>query len=674
MRLLFFCLAILTSFVGYSQAPLLNDEIQYSPDGKFDKVFDHYGNEYSLEDLKIDTTSVLKKVTPFTTCNTGYFKLYLEDGSGFEVFDNNTPTAIGQLHAQRRAVLCQLFFDLSQFITPVNPSTPVNIYVRSFVNNLVSPPSGVGAYSSSVYLAPGITTNQGGGIIDNAIWQTINSGIDPFTNFSSPVNSLNSASASFYHGIIAFNFSNPAIWHQNLTVCPSNLIDLYSTGLHEITHSLGFASLINASGLSKLGASYPYFSRYDTFLKTSNGINLLTNTGSCGSLYKYIFNPQLNTTVLSTNGTNCTDPNLIQFAGSVNKKVYTSTTFDPGSSLSHFEDLCHPNYYPNNSYYVMSDGNYNTSLSGQFYSKRYLKEEERKVLCDLGYKVSNFFGSYPYPNTTQCGGNQIVGVNDGIIVNSGIITYQNVYIMGTGAQVISNFLTNDFNPNPSTLTFECPQSVFGLGSASQLNANQILYTPSASSNGGVDLIRYVPKDLNGNKGNITYIYVYLIKDGCTPSACSNMVNNGDFESSSGCYNLNNGSASKCWTNFRGSSDLFSLLGGCTGHPNYNLPTSLSNPPSPTWNNITTNKFFRGLYGGIDVNGVSMYEGMQNKLNSPLLPGETYVISFKAKMANTNPYYNKTKLVIAGSNGPVFSSTGSLNPLPNLLNEIKVVEI
>ncbi|NBR14853.1 MAG: hypothetical protein EBU01_09805, partial [Crocinitomicaceae bacterium] len=361
-------------------------------------------------------------------------------------------------------------------------------------------------------------------------------------------------------------------------------------------------------------------------------------------------------------------------AGSVNKKVYTSTTFDPGSSLSHFEDLCHPNYYPNNSYYVMSDGNYNTSLSGQFYSKRYLKEEERKVLCDLGYKVSNFFGSYPYPNTTQCGGNQIVGVNDGIIVNSGIITYQNVYIMGTGAQVISNFLTNDFNPNPSTLTFECPQSVFGLGSASQLNANQILYTPSASSNGGVDLIRYVPKDLNGNKGNITYIYVYLIKDGCTPSACSNMVNNGDFESSSGCYNLNNGSASKCWTNFRGSSDLFSLLGGCTGHPNYNLPTSLSNPPSPTWNNITTNKFFRGLYGGIDVNGVSMYEGMQNKLNSPLLPGETYVISFKAKMANTNPYYNKTKLVIAGSNGPVFSSTGSLNPLPNLLNEIKVVEI
>jgi len=661
MRTIFVYIALLTSFLGFSQTPFPQQEIQYSPGGKFDTIFDNYGNKFLLKDIKINTDpTATNKVVTFNDCNSGYFNLYYEDGSGFELTSGQDAT----LHAQRRAVLCQLFYDLSQFITPVNPNIPVNIYVRSFINNQVSVPAGVGAYASSVYLAPPITTNIGGGIIDNAIWQTINSGVDPFYPFiPPPISSSNSMSAGFYHGIIAFNFSNPTVWHQSLSPCPSTLLDLYSIGLHEITHALGFASLIDEFGQSKFGSYYPYFSRYDTYLKISNGVNLVTNIGACGSLFNYTFNPQLSTSVLSTNGTICTDPNLIQFAGSVNRKVYTNTTFDPGSSLSHFEDVCHPNNYPDNSYYVMSDGSYNTSINGQYYSKRYLKEEERKVLCDIGYKVTNTFGNHTYPNTTQCGGNQIVGVNDGITYSTSGNTYSFVVVNNSLDPIpITNFLGNDYNPNTTQLlTYECAESVYGFGTVIPIDGSTLSYLPNGTGT-GIDLIRYVPILSNGQKGNITYIYIYLADANCISSLCDSYVSNGDFENSygNGMFLYTSPTLySTCWDKYSGSPDLWERI-NLSPSNNFFFP-SLN---IDSWN-INNNYFF-----GLNAVKNSYIDGIQNKLITPLIPGNNYILKFKAKITESlQSTWNQSSYISVGGSSNISIPVPSYftNFPPNISN-------
>ncbi len=187
--------------------------------------------------------------------------------------------------------------------------------------------------------------------------------------------------------MMAFNFSNPGIlWHTNLGGPTSaGLYDLYSVALHEVTHALGFASLINFNGLSKFGPNYDYYSRYDMFLQNQSGQNLITNVGSC-SLYNFGFNPLLNpNTLLSPNPASCgfsipfngsldntTCATAVKFAGTVNQAVYTPNCFEPPSSLSHLEDQCHtPTPYANNSYYNMSNAN----GAGPSFMKRFLKRK-----------------------------------------------------------------------------------------------------------------------------------------------------------------------------------------------------------------------------------------------------------------------------------------------------------
>jgi hypothetical protein len=245
-----------------------NFKQEMSPNGIFDEVFDRFGNKYSLEDLRIDTGLDSNNVQKSALlCSSGYFDLYFEANSGME---GNSPTEVA-----RRNVICQLFTDLSQFIVPANPSVKVNIWVRD-ISNIISNPdtSGVLGLASGFYTVPSNAPTFSG-IADNEIWKTINSGTNSYTNVASPLNSLGGSNASFYHGVVAFNFSNPIInWHTNLTQTTlAGLYDMYAVALHEATHALGFASLIDASGISKLGANYPYYSRYDLFLKQQQ-INL----------------------------------------------------------------------------------------------------------------------------------------------------------------------------------------------------------------------------------------------------------------------------------------------------------------------------------------------------------------------------------------------------------------
>ncbi len=105
---------------------------------------------------------------------------------------------------------------------------------------------------------------------------------------------------------------------------------------------MGFASLIDENGQSRFGAGYNYFSRYDALLRNhAETQNLITNTGAC-SMYNYVFNSSLSTSILHPNTNSCdTDQTActtaIKFFGPTNTSpVYNPNCFEEGSSLSHF--------------------------------------------------------------------------------------------------------------------------------------------------------------------------------------------------------------------------------------------------------------------------------------------------------------------------------------------------
>jgi len=522
---------MLTSFLkSYSQ----EYEINLSPEGKLETVYDNKGNQLKLKDILIiaPKNSGVLNTTNLNCSTTSYFNLYFEPGCGME--DTTNP-----IHNTRRAVLCKVFEDISNFITSPLSTTgnKVNIWVRNIANESV--PTGTLGLASSFYIPYSNGTNTIGGILDGEIWKTIHLGVDSYTNISSGTN-------TFYHGKVSFNFNDPSInWNTNLSInSPSNLYDLYTVILHEVVHSLGFGSFINQNGAS-IDPS-PYYSRYDTFLRTNNNIPLLS-VGSC-SMYDVSFNSAISPTVLRPgctlpnnisngvlNTTSCA--NAIKYVGSSTVPVYTPTCFEQGSSLSHFEDMLYPTCaspYANDSYFVLS----NVNLLGT--TKRYLKPEERNVLCDIGYNVkttfgvSSTFGGFFNYGGTACAGISVAGVNDGINNSTGSYTFiGSIATTGATSTVvsISGLLANDVN----AASFECLQDITAPTTTSIVNVSGTNSTISSftTTTPGLHILRYIP--VNGTKrGNLTYIYVYISTPpsmgGCspTPKACD-LIMNGNFE-------------------------------------------------------------------------------------------------------------------------------------------------
>jgi len=159
----------------------------YSPAGIFENILDQNGRTYGLSELLIsrptrsllfgnDSVNEPQTALTFTSCNTGYFKLYFETGCGME---GNTPQEIS-----RRDVLCQVFSDLSQFIiSPLSSNGgKVNILVRSINNMGISAPSvsGTLGLGTTFFSIPAVQNI--GGIADNMTWQTIVSGQDSYIN------------------------------------------------------------------------------------------------------------------------------------------------------------------------------------------------------------------------------------------------------------------------------------------------------------------------------------------------------------------------------------------------------------------------------------------------------------------------------------------------------------
>lgn len=652
---------ILFGFTAHSQNSPNQIDTSLSPNGVLENVFDHYGNKYKLSDIIVgkdvrNQKGQLLRGTNPTPMTCGYYNLYFEDGSGMENTSNFT-------HMARRAVLCQVFTDLSNFInsplTTNGLNNRVNIWVRNINNVIVSPesPDDVLGLASSFYNMPYNTTAGFGGIVDNEIWKTIHAGVDSYTNVVSPLvsSSLSSGTSGvFYHGMMAFNFNStdntsipntpPINWNTDLTL-PSfpGLYDLYTVVLHEVTHSLGFASLINSNGLSKFNAGYSYYSRYDRFLKNNaNTQFLLTSTdcgtGTAGSMYNYVFNSALNTSILQpsyTPSTYCA--NTIRFVGTSNVQVFTPTAFQQASSLSHFEDGCFINPitslpYGSNAYFTMS------SAIGTNVRKRFLRTQERNALADIGYSVNNSYGvNTTYQGTTSYAGGvlngiPIAGINDGINLD-GTFKYignaSSAIVINSPTDTTKRILGNDTN---TATNFECLQDVFDatatFSTTSGTATSNVTFT---SATPGLHLLRYVPKNSLGNqKGNVTYIYVYVnaVNNCGVPTACD-LVVNGNFESFLPSFATDNLSKACNWSNGHSISGAAEYFNSSYTDNAIKTPCNFTGYQT---DKIPLNKGYAGT-AIISRPTLPMYsEPIKTLLTNPLLPNSSYQLSFDVSLA------------------------------------------
>jgi hypothetical protein len=617
----------------------------YSQDGTgnraADTFYDSYGKKYSLSDIKVDQSKITTTGPSFRStniCTSGIFDLYFENGSGMEDPTNAT-------HNQRRAVVCQVFQDISDFLnSPLhnvgNPNR-VRILVQNPIDDDPSAAtSTVLASASAFYPAPANTIVAQGGIVDGSVWQTILSGED--------VNASGGAGL-FYNASMMVNFVNTSLnWNTDLSIpAPSDKFDLYTTVLHEVMHAMGFVSFINENGQTVLPTGTNYYTRYDRFLQNAGSQPLVVPAVAAASMYDYHFN--VNTNALHPNcpifppvapasidHTVCGD--AVNYVGTTyTVPVYTPTCYEEHSSLGHFEDECFG--YGNNAYFAMSNAN------GMGVTKRFLQVEERQVLCDIGYSVKTTFGDnsrlnfVDYGTSAACGGIRVVGMDDGI---SG----GNYTIVGNTSATpnipITGFLLNDHsydnafvNSNPADLAFEFMQTMDDPASALTISGNNVTFHSTIP---GIHVLRYVPFSIStGQRGNITYIYIYVTSNNCIPTACNNLINNGGFENINSCGQFIP-TAVNCWVPFNAGSPYI-ISRGCTvmtspafpnGTFNTGINTMHSNPPADTHNGAPNDNFVAFI-------SAAQPEAAETVLNHPLIANNSYTLSFWARTNNNmNP--------------------------------------
>ena len=356
---------------------------------------------------------------------------------------------------------------------------------------------------------------------------------------------------------------------------------------------------------------------------------MLASTG-CSSQYGLSFSSNtLNlasgcTSVSPSNSTSCSDACIYASGNLTYMPVYTPACFEPPSSLSHFEDMCYPTNNPlnNDQYFSMSNAN------GAGTSKRYLKPEERKVLCDLGYTVATTYtsnayfgfgiltgGVYTYTYSgSGCTPPNIWGQNDGFVNGAYSYTSTGGVINFSVSTGINNLLSNDAT---SAITASCVQLVYNTGTVTtNYTTGVVSYTPAAGYTGHV-LLRYIPVDASANQGNITYVHAYVLPGVCSPVSPCDLVQNGNFESQIGCGPIGGTVTASCWIPYTLSPDLFvrncatSSITANLGTNTYSSTISGSLTPFNSHSPLTGNDAVVGLGAVMTGTGLTHSESYAN---------------------------------------------------------------
>jgi len=137
--------------------------------------------------------------------------------------------------------------------------------------------------------------------------------------------------------------------------------------------------------------------------------------------------------------------------------------------------------------------------------KRILKSSERTALCDIGYNVKGIY-TYGIGTSfqsafnlgTDCSGISVAGINDGMNQVNGMYTITGDADNGPTINHVSiaNILANDKN----AVEFEGLEDVFSTSTVlSTTFGNVSTVIDFHSPDGGLHLLRYVPKSADGQK-------------------------------------------------------------------------------------------------------------------------------------------------------------------------------
>ena len=593
-------------------------------------------------------------------------------------FAPETTTSFGFAVQANRDVICQVFKDISRLLNDVNPSNTgrVRIWVASnqsysSMGTWPTPAAGsVLALASAFKVIPNGLNNV---LIDNEVGKTIKGGQNSYLNTPSLIYPPNSD--GFYHGYMAFNFTN-FNWYNNFTNTSigTTQFDLYSTALHEAVHLLGISSLISQNGSSKLSSNI--YSLIDQHYTIGNTTNKLITFNGTTKQWNYVGG-------IGNLETGCGNTNSIFFNG-VNltgEAMYSNAPWSGGSNLSHLScnnasgcsgyalNITPPNDYTMT---VCSD-------VGVHFIKRRPNDNEVKALCDLGYELKNISSVYAYgdnsSNTTiyktysNCGTNNCyaIGYND-----NGYTTNYNT----AKTILVSDILLNDkvgssggfINQSDIKIMPEGAGSVTFTGSGSTLT---LVFTPANNFAGEVTIGYYPKCSSTSINGSMAFIFIYVTPPPlppCNDNGECNLACHGDFEDATNSLPYQNfssylvdlfhtnSSGTTCIRNTYGPFNTGTPLGGLWdcgttwgGNCFHNLPNVLS----PSGNQFVQIGSLWGSKGGVLL-----------KLRKTLTGGNSYQLKFLGRRAHTS-CVKQAEIRLVGDNKPPCPRA---NGTTTLLNE------
>lgn len=535
-------------------------------------VFDRFGNSYALEDIRRGS------------CTPGWTEAVPDVIAGFFTISFcHDPNSANPFTSNIIDVISQVFTDISQLIVqqPCGATFP-QIFIQ------INAPMGMSTNNpgtASQFYFPELEIftnlqNENSGVLYGEVWRAINTGVNDPT---------------YMDAMIDINLYTLG-WPWNVNLVPNQTqvgqIDLYSVILHEVLHSFGFASLIDANGNSRLFPT-SFYSRFDTYLQ-SNGIDLI----DWNNLYSTQFNALLNPIV----DLQRVCPDAVHFSGPFSN-MFSITNFSQGA-LSHFGCLL------NTDPQVMKPG---ITPGLEF---RVPMEEDIDVLRDLGYAISGMFQNVLITTGSNPG---VIGRNDGWYQNNHECSQRLMFELCSNETITVPFvdlLANDINAdNISGL------QMFGTNGSFTTTTNSFTYSPAQP---GLVIFRYIPiNTLSGGIGNPTAIAIEVLPcntlTGCFQPDLCNIICNSDitFPGSpcpiNSCYN-----GSSCEIpGFPPPNWMYA-----SGSPDFQICPA-SNPPNPNYIRMWAN------FNGFQRNS----EGVLTNVN--IVSGHNYTLTYFRRRGDMN---------------------------------------
>lgn len=533
---------------------------------------------------------------------TGYFKAYFED-----VALGNGVGYDDQVHGQaRRDRACQVLQDIAVLIKLDQGTVTPDILFTASQNGL---PPGALAAASAYY------GYENGDVDNGSLHKHIISHVDP------------TPAAGNFDAFVLTNWSG-VNWDvdSNLNI---STYSFYTVLYHEVMHALGFRGLLPATILTTNDAhehgtfdanefrdntlAQPFFNLINQ--------NLQVPTGTPSAWF-------INNQVVYRG-----IKNLIGAVPDAIDPVFSPLSWQQGSSLSHF-DMARSN----GEIFIM-----HPSLPTN--TVRPIHAEEKNVLCHLGYQVTGVAGcNLPTP----------LAENDSYLL--------------TGNPVCMQPLTNDhsFYGNPFLMTVRTltPVSI-QIGDVITYYASVDCSGVSLGGPSGARSIRFTPS-ANPNPRELTYTVIdssnrfsfpaHIGLVSCT-SAPGEHVCNGTFEMN--LVNPYNNASFDC---------------GETWNPANVIPWWCQTAATPQLTSVTPDGSLRSVYGwqmarpnSISLNqplGWQRGEGFLTQLNTPLIPGQAYVVSFDARAeipAADLPFIASTHMEAGFKQTPTMTVLTSLIP-------------